>query len=50
MRARDHDFDPAEFYARDERAYVAAVAERSGTPLLPPPPARTNAPDEEGLT
>lgn len=29
----------AEVYSRDERAYVAAVAERAGIPLPPPPPA-----------
>lgn len=28
-----------DFYARDERAYVAAVAEWAGIPLPPPPPA-----------
>lgn len=27
----------AEVYSRDERAYVAAVAERAGIPLPPPP-------------
>lgn len=25
-------------YSRDERAYVAPVAERAGIPLPPPPP------------